>query len=189
MSMTDQVLMPGADYLAICNAVRALTGGTATLKSGDIAGALAGVTPGGGGLQVDTGEFVLDADNAYVTFAHQLGKTPGFAVVWTDGEALEIPTDYHTMVGCAWFRGLTNLPQRLTGATTGTRNDMYITFAIAKNDATKRLTMGAPTSMSYFPADITANSFSAGASSAATMWRAGVTYKYIVAAAWWEESA
>lgn len=41
--MTDQVLMPGADYLAICNAVRALTGGTAELKSGDIAGALAGV--------------------------------------------------------------------------------------------------------------------------------------------------
>ena len=41
--MTDQVLMPGADYQAICNAVRALTGGTAELKSGDIAGALAGV--------------------------------------------------------------------------------------------------------------------------------------------------
>lgn len=41
--MTDQVLMPGADYLAICNAVRALTGGTAALKSGNIAGALAGV--------------------------------------------------------------------------------------------------------------------------------------------------
>lgn len=43
--MTDQVLMPGADYQAICNAVRALTGGTAALKSGDIAGALQGVTP------------------------------------------------------------------------------------------------------------------------------------------------
>ena len=41
--MTDQVLMPGADYQAICNAVRGLTGGTAALKSGDIAGALAGV--------------------------------------------------------------------------------------------------------------------------------------------------
>ena len=41
--MTDQVLMPGADYQAICNAVRALTGGEAVLKSGDIAGALAGV--------------------------------------------------------------------------------------------------------------------------------------------------
>ena len=44
--MTDQVLMPGADYQAICNAVRALTGGKAALKSGDIAGALAGVKCG-----------------------------------------------------------------------------------------------------------------------------------------------
>lgn len=43
--LTDEVLMPGADYQAICNAVRALTGGTAALKSGDIAPALAGVKP------------------------------------------------------------------------------------------------------------------------------------------------
>ena len=116
--MTDQVLMPGADYQAICNAVRALTGGTAALKSGDIAGALAGVQPGGGGLQVDTGEFVLDADGRFVTLAHQLGKTPGFVVIWTDGSVLDIPTDYHTMVGCVWFRGLTKLPQRLTASST-----------------------------------------------------------------------
>ena len=44
MALTDEVLMPGADYQAICNAVRALTGGTAALKSGDIAPALAGVS-------------------------------------------------------------------------------------------------------------------------------------------------
>lgn len=46
-TLTDEVLMPGADYQAICNAVRALTGGTAALKSGDIAPALAGVSGGG----------------------------------------------------------------------------------------------------------------------------------------------
>lgn len=47
MALTDEVLMPGADYQAICNAVRVLTGGTAALKSGDIAPALAGVSGGG----------------------------------------------------------------------------------------------------------------------------------------------
>lgn len=47
MALTGEVLMPGADYQAICNAVRALTGGTAALKSGDIAPALAGVSWGG----------------------------------------------------------------------------------------------------------------------------------------------
>ena len=61
--MTDQVLMPGADYLAICNAVRALTGGKAALKSGDIAGALAGVKR----LTVQTGTVTPTADTHTLT--------------------------------------------------------------------------------------------------------------------------
>lgn len=61
--MTDQVLMPGADYLAICNAVRALTGGTAALKSGDIAGALAGVKR----LTVQAGTVTPTADTHTLT--------------------------------------------------------------------------------------------------------------------------
>lgn len=36
--MTDHVIMPGADYKAICDAVREKTGGTEPLKSGDIPG-------------------------------------------------------------------------------------------------------------------------------------------------------
>ena len=48
--LTDEVLMPGADYQAICNAVRALTGGEVSLKSGDIAPALEGISGGEGGL-------------------------------------------------------------------------------------------------------------------------------------------
>lgn len=61
--MTDQVLMPGADYQAICNAVRALTGGTAALKSGDIAGALAGVKR----LTVQAGTVTPTADTHTLT--------------------------------------------------------------------------------------------------------------------------
>ena len=61
--MTDQVLMPGADYQAICNAVRALTGGTAALKSGDIAGALGGVKK----LTVQTGTFTPTSNTATLT--------------------------------------------------------------------------------------------------------------------------
>lgn len=61
--MTDQVLMPGADYQAICNAVRALTGGTAALTSGDIAGALAGVKR----LTVQTGTVTPTADTNTLT--------------------------------------------------------------------------------------------------------------------------
>lgn len=61
--MTDQVLMPGADYQAICNAVRALTGGTAALKSGDIAGALGGVKK----LTVQTGTVTPTANTITLT--------------------------------------------------------------------------------------------------------------------------
>lgn len=61
--MTDQVLMPGADYQAICNAVRALTGGKAVLKSGDIARALAGVKR----LTVQAGTVTPTADTHTLT--------------------------------------------------------------------------------------------------------------------------
>lgn len=40
MALTDQVIMPGSDYQAICDATRTLTGKTATLKSGDISNEL-----------------------------------------------------------------------------------------------------------------------------------------------------
>ena len=45
MALTDQVIMPGSDYQAICNATRKLTGETATLKSGEISTELDLVTP------------------------------------------------------------------------------------------------------------------------------------------------
>lgn len=45
MALTDQVLMPGSDYQAICDATRNLTGKTETLKSGDISTELETVTP------------------------------------------------------------------------------------------------------------------------------------------------
>lgn len=63
MSMTDQVLMPGADYQAICDAVRDLTGGEAALKSGDISGALSGVKK----LTVQTGTFTPASDTSALT--------------------------------------------------------------------------------------------------------------------------
>lgn len=81
--MTDQVLMPGADYQAICNAVRALTGGTEALKSGDIAGALAGVTP----YSVEEGTIVLTEDGSITI---PCSPQPTEVRVWaTDAAALE----------------------------------------------------------------------------------------------------
>lgn len=46
-TLTDQVIMPGSDYQAICDATRTLTGKTTTLKSGDVSTELGTVTPQG----------------------------------------------------------------------------------------------------------------------------------------------
>lgn len=43
MSLTDMVIMPGADYLDACNAVREKTGGTAAIKSGELGGLIRGI--------------------------------------------------------------------------------------------------------------------------------------------------
>lgn len=48
MALTEMVIMPGADYQAICDAVRAKTGGADLLKSGEVAGAIEGIESGGG---------------------------------------------------------------------------------------------------------------------------------------------
>ena len=53
MALTDYVLMPGADYLALCNAIRAKTGKTETLKSGDLAAEVESITGGGNGGSVE----------------------------------------------------------------------------------------------------------------------------------------
>ena len=48
MALTNYVLMPGADYQGICDAVRAKTGKTNALKSGELATEIEGITGGGG---------------------------------------------------------------------------------------------------------------------------------------------
>ena len=47
MALTDYVLMPGADYLALCNAIRAKTGKSELIKSGELAAEIERITSGG----------------------------------------------------------------------------------------------------------------------------------------------
>lgn len=43
MALTDYVIMPGEDWQAVCDAVRAKTGSAELLKSGDVAAAVEGI--------------------------------------------------------------------------------------------------------------------------------------------------
>lgn len=48
MALTEMVIMPGEDYQAICDSVRAKTGATELLKSGEVSKAIDGIETGGG---------------------------------------------------------------------------------------------------------------------------------------------
>lgn len=53
MALTNYVIMPGEDYQAICDKVRAKTGKTDVIKSGDLATEIDGISGGGGGSSSD----------------------------------------------------------------------------------------------------------------------------------------
>ena len=63
MALTDQVIMPGSDYQAICDATRSLTGKTGTLKSGDISTELGTI----GIVEQATPSLTLNAATGVVT--------------------------------------------------------------------------------------------------------------------------
>ena len=71
MALTDRVIMPGADYQAICDAVRAKTGGTNVLKSGEIAPAITGITAGG---TAEAGKWQRPADWPNYDFIDRTGQ-------------------------------------------------------------------------------------------------------------------
>lgn len=62
MALTNYVLMPGADYQAACDAIRAKTGKTNALKSGELASEISAIMGGGGASG--------DERVKYVTFMH-----------------------------------------------------------------------------------------------------------------------
>ena len=72
MALTEMVIMPGEDYQAICDSVRAKTGGTKLLKSGEVAPAIDGIENNTG---VDTSDATAEEnDIAYGKTAYVNGE-------------------------------------------------------------------------------------------------------------------
>lgn len=63
MALTDQVLMPGADYQAAANQVRELSGTTATLKSGEMVTALEGANDTVAAQTTQINDLIQQANN------------------------------------------------------------------------------------------------------------------------------
>lgn len=95
MSLTDMVVMPGADYKAICDAIRAMTGGTALIKSGDIAAAIKGITGDDGAFGAHMYSFGaisdthLDYGRVKTRAALQFLKDSGAGFVVVTGDVAE----------------------------------------------------------------------------------------------------
>ena len=81
MALTEMVIMPGEDYQAICDSVRAKTGGTELLKSGEVAPAIDGIKISAG---IDTSDGTAEENDI------AQGK-----IAYVNGERIEgnIPVD------------------------------------------------------------------------------------------------
>lgn len=79
MALTEMVIMPGEDYQAICDSVRAKTGGTELLKSGEVAPAIDGIEIN---IGIDTSDATATANDiaygktAYVNDEEIVGNIP-----------------------------------------------------------------------------------------------------------------
>lgn len=194
--IVDSAALDGA-MTATADAIRAKTGIPAPIVwdvTSGFAQAIAGiVSGGGGGLAYDRGEFVLDADTVYLNtvngIPHQLGEKPDFVLVWTDDFA-DLSADNLASqivnIGYIILFGLFGLPQRLTSAATNALA-LHTNYYIQANDY--RVFVAAPTSAAYglknenLPSAMAIPLIQTG--NTTYLWRAGVTYKYLVSKAWW----
>jgi hypothetical protein len=149
------------------------------------------VEASGGGMPYDMGEFVLDEDTSGGTVVpHNLATVPDFVMVWTDDIAgTPAATDYPDTMGFIYARNWMGITRQYSSTMFGTpERDQTISFTRPKNFTTEGIQVG-PTSNSYAAQAhlytdktfVTHNVTAANGS----RWRAGVTYKYFVASAWW----
>lgn len=181
MSLTDMVLMPGKDYQAICDAIRVKTGGTAPLKSGDIAAAIAGIQAGGGGASgIYMAQITPATDESSLTVEHGLGTTDILAaLIWAETLGGATPEAANYVMQRTWLK--TDIPVRLSSSDKHPNIDIFSTYDISGKQIGGP---GQPTSSAYLCKPKSENTFyfySGGAVSARFM--AGVTYTVIIIAA------
>ena len=188
MSLTDMVIMPGSHYQAICDAVRAKTGGTAVLKSGELAAAIAGIAGGGNsGLSYDIGEFVLENDinSSSLYINHNLGEPPGFILVWTDDYVgvTNPDTAHGTSLGFVWLDRIMGLENWFTASASGVGTTVNFT----QSKGGTGMNVSKPTSGSYTisNSDVTSEKFKLVRTGSNDRYRGGTVYKYFVSKAWW----
>ena len=190
--MANEYAVNAADLTTVADAIRIKSGTTDPLEfPNGFVSAIGAIAAGGAasGLDYDAGEWGIESDtNGNVTIPHNLGDVPDFVCIWTDRWAgiTEAPySDYTTLVGWIWMRGMTGMTERVSSSANVT-NPLCILLTIQKSDY--RISVGAPSSAAYGITDNRlpdSNNIYAAYAGANAYWRAGVTYKYFVSKAWW----
>lgn len=137
MALTEYVIMPKADYTAVCDAIRTKTGKIDLIKSGDMEGEILGISTG-----IDTSDAtatascILEGETAYVN-----GKKITGTIPIRDANDMEIsdnrvtvssgyyPNDYFVeLLGSnneSWSESFTDIP---SNSLTGNGIIRYVTF-------------------------------------------------------------
>lgn len=176
---------------SVADAIRTKSGiAEALVFPGGFVSAVEGITAGGGGngLSYDMGEFVLDSDTTEATFYHNLGKIPDFVFVWTE-EFAETTNEYgtNTMLGCIAINNPFGLNQRYTSTASG----YGVGVQFYQTSTSAIMQVAAPGAASYNPGEMfnrtdnTAEKVKLVRAGNTHYYRAGKTYKYFVASAWW----
>lgn len=144
----------------------------------------------GDGLKFDRGTFTFAEDVSApttTTIEHNLEEIPDIIIIWTDDfsratESSPVPYSDVTMVGGSLLRSLAGLPQSLS-STYDARIPIGNVYTIPANGYKISYTT---TNTSYgFTTEPTATAFTLPYHNVNAFWRAGVTYKYLVARGTW----
>lgn len=186
----NKAIITASTLTDIANAIRSKLGVATTYKPSEMAAAIGSIEGGSSGISgfaYDMGTFTLDADHNGngKSIPHNLGKRPGFVLVWTDDYIGVTNPDNisRTSLGFLWMDGIMGLENWLTSAASTTG----ITVNFDQSKASSGMNVSTPTSTAYVmnAERVTAESFALVRIGNTTYYRAGVTYHYFVCNAWW----
>ena len=165
MALTDLVLMPGADYQDICDAIREKNGQSGAILSGDAGDLIRAIQGGGGDIpsvftKFDSGTLTYTSaqqvNNTKIT--HNLGEAPNFICIYAKNNGALLSAN--AMVSCI----ITKLAgSSFFGMTTYYSN--IVTTAVVK--------------MGSF--QINENNFTVSPGAASIVFKANTTYEWIAA--------
>lgn len=90
MALTEYIVMPGADYKNICDAIRAKNGQTEDIVSGEAASLILNITTGEDSPEIfslyKTGTYTPTSDSSGLTtkITHDLGVAPDFYCIYIE---------------------------------------------------------------------------------------------------------